>query len=176
MVSNSQLEELKASGNLPSPKGAAMRVIELIHKDDVTNQEVARAIKSDPALSSSIIKLANAQVAYQTRPIASMVDAVSVLGLNTVKQLVLGLSVMDNSRKGTCQQFDYQDFWAHSLLTAITAQNLVLHSGIGSSEEVFIVGLLGQIGSLAFATAHPQEYARILGVVADKRGCRTNQP
>ena len=166
MAINSKLEEIRASGHLPSPRGAALQVIQLTHKDDVTNQEIAHAIKADPALSSRIIKVANALVAYQTRPIASIVDAVTVLGLNTVRQLVLSLSVMDSSRHGACQQFDYQDFWAHSLLTAITAQNLVLHSGIGSTEEVFILGLLGQIGSLALATARPQEYARILGAVA----------
>ena len=163
---NSKLEEIKASGLLPSPKGVALQVIRLTQKDDITNQEIARAIKADPALSGRIIKVANALVAYQTRPIASIVDAVAVLGFNTVRQLVLGLSVMDGTRNGACQQFDYQDFWAHSLLTAITAQNLVLHSGIGSTEEVFILGLLGQIGSLALATAYPQEYARILGTVA----------
>jgi diguanylate cyclase (GGDEF)-like protein/PAS domain S-box-containing protein len=162
MVSKAQLEELKAKGNLPSPKGVAIRVIELTRKDDVSNQEVARAIKSDPALSSQLIKVANALVAYQTRPIASILDAVSVLGFNKVRQLVLGLSVMDSSRSGTCAKFDYQDFWAHSLLTAITAQNLVLNSGIGSTEEVFILGLLGQIGRLALATAYSTEYARII--------------
>ncbi len=166
MVSNSKFEEIKASGHLPTPKGVALQVIQLTHKDDVTNQEIAHAIKSDPALSSRIIKVANARVAYQTRPVVSVVDAVAVLGLSSVRQLVLGLSLMESNRKGTCQQFDYQGFWGHSLLTAITAQNLVLHSGIGSAEEVFILGLLGQVGALAMATAYPQDYGRILGVAA----------
>jgi len=166
MPSNSRFEEIKASGHLPTPKGVAMQVIQLTHKDDVTNQEIAHAIKSDPALSSRIIKVANARVAYQTRPVVSVVDAVAVLGLSTVRQLVLGLSLMEDNRKGKCRQFDYQGFWGHSLLTAITAQNLVLHSGIGSAEEVFILGLLGEIGSLALATAYPQEYGRILDAAA----------
>ena len=170
MDSNSKLEELQASGNLPSPKGVAMRVIELTRKDGVANQEIAHAIKSDPALSSRLIKVANALVAYQTRPIVSVVDAVTVLGLNTVRQLVLGLSLMDSSRNVVCQKFDYQDFWSRSLLTAIAAQNLVLQSGIGSPEEVFILGLLGQIGSLTLATAYPQEYARVLGASAAMEG------
>ena len=162
MVINSKIEAIKAS--LPSPKGVALQIIRLIQKDDVSNQEIAHAIKADPALSGRIIKLANARVAYQTRPIASIVDAVSVLGLNTVRQLVLGLSLIDDSRSGNCAAFNYQNFWARSLLTAITAQNLVLHSGIGSAEEVFILGLLGHIGSLALVTAYPKEYERLLGV------------
>lgn len=166
MISPSKFEELKASGHLPSPQGIALQVVQLTYKDGVMNQEVAHAIKSDPALSSRVIKAANALVAYQSRPVVSVRDAVTVLGLNTVRQLVLGLSLMDGSHKVVCQKFDYQDFWAHSLLTAIAAQNMALQSDVGSPEEIFIVGLLGQVGSLALATAYPQEYARILGEIA----------
>ncbi|MFA7243426.1 MAG: HDOD domain-containing protein [Sulfuricellaceae bacterium] len=166
MATNPKFEKIKASGHLPTPKGVALQVIQLTHKDDVTNQEIAQAINSDPALSSRLIKVANSRVAYQTRPVVSVVDAVTVLGLSTVRQLVLGLSLMEDNHKGKCQPFDYQGFWGRSLLTAITAQNLVLHSGIGSAEEVFILGLLGKIGSLALATVYPQEYGRIIEAAA----------
>lgn len=152
-----------------------MRVIELTFKDGVTNQEIAHAIKSDPALSSRVIKLANALVAYQTRPILSIIDAVTVLGLNSVQQLVLGLSLMDNSRNVACHKFDYQNFWAGSLLTAITAQNLVLQSEIGSPEEIFILGLLGKIGALSLATAYPLEYARVLEAAAANPDSRLDE-
>lgn len=162
MATHSKFEALKAKGQLPSPKGVALRVVQLTQKDDVTNQEIAHAIKADPALSGRIIKIANALVAYQTRPVASITDAVAVLGLNAVRQLVLGLSLVEGSRNGPCQGFDYQGFWARSLLAAIAAQNLVLNSGVGSPEEVFLLGLLGQIGSLALATACPEEYASVL--------------
>lgn len=165
----SRLEELKANGRLPSPKGAALQVLLLCQKDDVTNQELAHAIKADPALSARLIKLANSPVAHQVRPVASVVDAVVVLGINTVRQMVLGLSLVDGSRNMACSKFDYQHFWSHSLLTAIAAQNLFLLKGVGSvaAEEIFILGLLGRVGSLALATAYPQEYSVILEKVEE---------
>lgn len=162
MVSDQKFEALKANGKLPSPKGIALRVIQLTQKDDVTNQEIAHAIKADPALSGHVIKIANALVAYQTRPVASVVDAVTVLGLNALRQLVLGLSLVEGNHDGACQKFDYPAFWGHSLLTAITAQKLVLHGNLGSAEEIFALGLLGKIGRLALASSHPLEYANIL--------------
>ena len=162
MAGNLKYEALKANGNLPSPKGVALQVIRLTQKSDVTNQEIAHAIKADPALSGRVIKIANALVAYQTRPIASVVDAVTVLGLNTLRQLVLSLSLVEGNREGTCLKFDYQNFWSNSLLMAIAAQKLMMHSGIGSPEEIFILGLLGQVGRLALASSHPQEYSAIL--------------
>ena len=162
MITPAKFDEIKANGRLPSPKGIALRVIDLTQQDDVTSQKVATVIKSDPALSGLVIKVANARVAYQSRPIASIMDAVSVLGFNTVRQLVMGLSLIESNRNGICQGFDYEKFWAHSLLAAITAQNLLVESGIGAPEEIFALGLLGQVGSLALATAYPQEYAQIL--------------
>ena len=162
MITPAKFDEIKASGGLPSPKGIALRVIDLTQQDDVTNQEVAHVIKSDPSLSGLVIKVANARVAYQSRPIASIIDAVSVLGFNTIRQLVMGFSLVGNNRNVNCRGFDYEKFWAHSLLTAITAQNLLVESGIGAPEEIFALGLMGQIGSLALATAYPLEYAQIL--------------
>ena len=141
-----------------------MQVLLLCQRDDVTSQELAYAIQADPALSSRLIKLANSPAAHQVRPIISVVDAVAVLGINTVRQIVLALSLVDGSRNMACTKFDYQGFWSQSLLTAITVQNLVMLRNIGSvaAEEIFVLGLLSQIGSLALATAYPNEYAVIL--------------
>lgn len=164
MDSHFSLNELKASGRLPSPKGAALQVLLLCQRDDVSSQEVTYAIQSDPALSARLIKLANSPVAHQIRPVVSVMDAVSVLGMNTVRQIVLGLSLVDSSRNVICNKFDYQDFWSHSLLAGIAAQNLVSLKSIGTvqAEEVFVLGLLSRIGSLALATVYPQEYGGIL--------------
>lgn len=166
MGRNPKFEALKASGNLPSPKGVALQVIRLTQKGDVSSQEIAHAIKTDPALSGRIIKVANALISYQNRPVASLVDAVTMLGLNTVRQLVLGLSLVEGNRDGACRKFDYQNFWGCSLLTAIAAQHLVLKSNIGSPEEIFVLGLIVQIGRLALASSNPQEYEAILEKVA----------
>jgi diguanylate cyclase (GGDEF)-like protein len=164
MVSQSKLKVLRLEGRLPSPKGAAVQVLLLCQKDDVTNQQVAHAIQADPALSARLIKLANSPAAHQLRPIISVVDAVTVLGMNTVRQMVLALSLVDGSRSLECKKFDYQNFWSHSLLTAIAAQNIFSMRGVTtySAEEVFVLGLLGKVGSLALATAYPQEYASII--------------
>lgn len=161
MSSHSKFLELKASDRLPSLNAVALQVLQLIRNDNVTIQEVGLAIKPDPAMSGRIIKVANAKLGYQTRPLASVANAIQVLGFSTLKQLVLGLSLIDNNRQGSCQQFDYHGFWSRSLLTAIVAQNLVFSSGGGSAEDMFTLGLLGQIGTLALATAYPEEYGRV---------------
>ncbi|MDP1679547.1 MAG: diguanylate cyclase [Candidatus Nitrotoga sp.] len=163
---NTKFEALKAKDHLPSPKGVALKIIQLTLREDVTNNDIAQAIKTDPALSGRIIKMANVLMSYQTRPIASITDAVMTLGLRTVRNVVLGLSLVEGSREGACRKFDYQNFWSRSLLTAIAAKNMVIGSGMGAPEEIFILGLLGQVGSLGLATAYPEEYSSILSKAA----------
>ncbi len=158
------LDELKEHGQLPSPRGAALHVLQLCQKDDVTNQEVAHAIQADPALSARLIKLANAPVSHQVRPIVSVTDAVTVLGLNTVRQIVLGISLIDSSRQLSCKNFNYDNFWSHSLLRAVAAQSLVINTcaGVIPPEEAFVLGLLGQVGILAMAASYPDEYSEVI--------------
>ena len=164
MVMHSRLDDLKASGRLPSPKGAALQVLLLCQKDNASNKEIAHAIQADPALSARLIKLANSPVAHQIRPIIAILDAVAVLGLVTVRKMVLALSLINSSQQMSCKKFNYQEFWSHSLLTAITAQNLAPHRGVESlsAEAVFVMGLLARVGTLALASAYPREYATLL--------------
>lgn len=166
-ISSAKFEEIKASGRLPSPKGVALQVVKLTKKDGVGSQEIAHIVKADPVLSGKLIKAANSLIAYQSRPIVSVVDAVGVLGLNMVRQLVLGFSIISESGAGVCQRFDYATFWTRSLLTAIAAQHLARQRSLGAAEEVFILGLLGQVGRLALATVYPEEYAQVLEKLGD---------
>ncbi len=159
---NVEFEALKAKDHLPSPKGLALKIIQLTLKEDVTTQEIAHAIKADPALSGRLIKMANVLMSYQTKPIVSITDVVMSLGLSIVRNVVLGMSLVDGSRDGGCRKFNYQNFWSQSLLTAIAAKNFVEGRRMGAAEEMFILGLLSQVGSLGLATAYPQEYSLIL--------------
>jgi hypothetical protein len=59
MLDPAQFIELKASGNLPSPKGSALRVLELCQRDDVTLPEIIHVMQIDPATVGRILKLAN---------------------------------------------------------------------------------------------------------------------
>ena len=161
VISQERFEELKATGQLPSPKGVALAVIQLIQRDDVTMPEVARVVQSDPALAGRVLKLANSAHAGMRRPIVSISEAVSVLGFPTLRQVALGLSVLSSTRSGKCAAFNYQDFWSGSLATAIATQLLSANAKT-SPEETFICGLLGDIGRLALATLFPEPYAAVL--------------
>ena len=156
-----QLEQLKISGQLPSPRGVALAVLELSRRENATLGEIARVVQTDPALSGRLIKLANA-VSHITRPVVSVQEAVVRQGMATVRHLALGFSLLDQYRNGACKAFDYQTYWSHSLLMALTMQALGQQVRVAAADELFVCGLLAQVGQLALATAYPDEYSAVL--------------
>ncbi len=159
---NKKFEDFKAHGKLPSPRGIALQLIQIASKEDTTTQQVARLINNDPVMAGLIIKSANLLIHRESRPIASIGEAVTVLGIKSVRQLVLGLSLLTDFRSGNCPGFDFQKFWTHSICCGIAAQELVTRLNIGVRDEAFLLGLLAQIGRLTLATAFAQEYSEIL--------------
>jgi diguanylate cyclase (GGDEF)-like protein len=162
-----KFEAFKAHGKLPSPRGVALQIIQLADKEDVTTQQIARLINNDPVLAGRIIKAANLLVRREGRPIASILDAVTVLGIKSVRQLTLSLSLVDEFRSGACKGFDYQKFWALSACSGIAAQEIVAKMQVGVADEAFLLGLLAQIGRLTLASIFEQEYTQVLARSAE---------
>lgn len=157
-----RFEQLKASGELPSPRGVALAIIRLTQEEEVSIPELARIIKSDPAFVGRLIKAANGLVPLNRRAVVSVQEALMVLGLPAVRTMALGFSLLSNYRKGTCNGFDYGRFWSSSLLMALSMQVMVQRVRVVAADEAFSVGLLARVGELALATLYPADYGRIL--------------
>lgn len=156
-----RFHELKAAGELPSPTGVAVALLELTQKEDASIKEITRVIQTDPALTGRLLKLANSGFVGVRRAVVSIQHAVILLGVHVVRQLTLGLSVLANSRRGPCQGFDYLGFWSRSLATALAAQALCEKRRAFPSEEAFTCGLLSQVGCLAMASLYPDSYGAL---------------
>ena len=143
----------------------ALQVIQLTEQNDTTAQQIAKLVNNDPSLASRILKSANLLVRREGRPVTSIIDAVTVLGLKSVRQLALSLSLVSDFGSGNCAGFDYQKFWAHSVCCGISAQQLVKKMNIGVADEAFLLGLLSQIGRLTLTTVFPEQYSTVLALV-----------
>ncbi len=164
-----KLQELRSMGDLPSSKGAALAVMRLTRKDDVSIAELARVVQTDPALVGRLIKAANSSQAGAHRPVAAVQDALLLLGIPTVRYLALSFSLLSNHRSGNCPHFDYRRFWSYSLACAVAAQAVAGQIRAAPPEEAFCIGLLSRIGELSLATLFPAEYDGLLGQLQNDR-------
>lgn len=159
---NQAYKAVKDTNLLPSPTGVAMEILRLAGDDKTTLDQIGKVVQSDPALAARLLKLVNSPFAGVERKVASVTAAVKLLGLRTVRNLALGLSLVSNNREGRCEAFDYDAFWSISLARAVAARHLATCTKSFVPDEVFALGLLSKIGRLALATVRPREYAELL--------------
>lgn len=156
------LHDLRASGKLPSPQGVALAIMELTRDVNASMDALARLIRTDPALCGRLICAANSIRHGTRRAVASVPDAVTVLGIAAVRQLALGFSLVTHFRGGVCRSFDYDAFWSRSLLLALAAPAFGAQARCASADELFVCGLLARVGRLGLATVHPAAYSAVI--------------
>jgi diguanylate cyclase (GGDEF)-like protein len=162
-----RFDELKAANQLPSPTGVALAILRLAESEKTTAREIAHVLQTDPALSGRVLKVANSASSGRGRPVASVREAVSHLGIRQVRNVALGFSLVSQGGTGACRGFDYGRFWSRSLAQGVAAQALACHTGQVPPAQAFTCGLLAQVGRLALASIHPDDYSRVLDAVGE---------
>ncbi len=162
MITAFNFHELKVSGRLPSPSDTALAIMKLVQRDDSTIQQVVQLVKGDPALSGRILYFANSAGFGARRTIATVQDAAMLMGMKTVRNIALSLSLIDRHSQGFCQGFDYAQYWSQSLTMAVSISALTARERTVPPEEAFTLGLLSDIGSLALATVWPEVFTECL--------------
>ena len=156
------IKNLNAGGKLPTPKGIALELIRLTSQEEYSSADVIKLIGSDPALSVSTLKAANAMLLGLHHSVVSISDAIAILGVRTLRLLVLSIAIVHDNKHGPCKQYDYEYFWSCSLLTGIAMRHLAQEAKVASADELFVVGLLSEIGELAIASAYPEQFGSML--------------
>ncbi len=149
---------LKLQKSLPSPPGVATQIIELANNPDSTMASLADIISLDPALTAKIMRIANSPLYARRRQSNNLRQALVLLGLNATITLALSFCLAGSLRQGRAKGLDLDYFWRRSVLAAIGARSLGLALGRSDSEELFLAGLLQDIGMLALDRAMPGLY------------------
>ncbi len=155
-------DELKLTNRLPSPPGVGMRVLEITRGEDFSADDIANAIMADSALTGRLLKIANSAQNGAGQPITTVSEATMRLGVRSVRNMALGLSLISANRNGACERFDYERYWSMSLARAVAAQSISRHKRVCAPSEAYVLGLLCEIGTLALASVYPKEYSAML--------------
>ncbi len=155
------LERLEHCGNLPALPGVALRLIELGRDPDVPIGQLAEAINLDPALVAKVLRMTNSALYGRRRESRNLRQAVTLLGPNATLSLALSFSLVGSLREGTEGRLDYSVFWRRAMLAATCAHALGSSVGLRSRGQLFLAGLVQDIGMLALDRALPDLYRDI---------------
>src|SRR5947207_3903701 len=140
---NEQLvEKIKQCPTLPSLPSIAIQVLELAQKIEVDIPEIARIISKDAAMSSKILRTVNSSFYGRSQAIRTISHALVILGLQSVKTLVLGFSLVTGLSQSSSKGFKHINYWRRSIYAATAARTLATKLQIVQQEECFLVALL----------------------------------
>jgi putative nucleotidyltransferase with HDIG domain len=158
---------LKKVKDLPTISAVANEINVSDKNDSLTAKSLGSIITRDPALTATVLKLANSAYYGMAHEITSLERAVTVLGFDTIKNLALTISVFHVFKTREGQVLDLKDLWYHSLGVGLAAKHLAQRSPMLAAdkalpEQAFICGILHDIGKIAFAQNLPAEMTEIL--------------
>ena len=148
--------------SLPSLPATVSKVLAVTADPESSVTDLVNAILPDQSMCATILKLANSAFFGMPREVATMDKAVSVLGFNEVHNIVLGKAVFNSFQKiSTINKTAIDAFWTHSFCCGLAAKILATDFKC-SPSELFIAGLIHDIGKLALFVARPDVYQPVL--------------
>ncbi|MCX7087379.1 MAG: HDOD domain-containing protein [Methylococcales bacterium] len=146
---------------LPSLPTVAIKLRNAMQEDDISIREAVDIIQIDPAIMTKLIQVANSALYAPMNPIKNCHDAVTRLGLNATRSLVIGINLKQlfhcNNKQILIQM---QNAWKQSLLVSSLCFVLAEEVTGINPEEALLAGLINDIGIiplLHFAEQHPDE-------------------
>ena len=156
--------------NLPSLPATYRRLSEALAREDSTAADLGRIISQDIGMTAKILKLVNSAFFGLRRELSNPTEAVTYLGTETVRSLVLANGIFQEARPLRTRQISLDDIWNHSLAVGHGARNILraLKAPEAMQNDGFISGLLQDTGILILAQNFPDAYDQALGLVQDE--------
>jgi len=152
---SSNWNKVTIEANLISLPDIYWRLKEILDTHDYSLQDVAQMITYDPGLTARMLRIVNSAYFGFAAKIDSVNHAVSILGVQQIRDLVLATSIADALGDYQCEHLDIKDFWLRSVYRAIAARQLATECNLMDSERMFVAGLLSGIGHLIMYQSVP---------------------
>ena len=151
--------QVEKVSNLPTLPGIVTRIAEMVDSPETTGRQLGREIAKDQVISAKVLKLVNSGFYGFSEPISTIQHAVTLLGFNTVKSLVLSSTVLDLMKDSL------PGLWEHSLACARTCSIIAGHIELDEQEEISTAGLLHDLGKVILRQTMEREFRRIANYV-----------
>ena len=152
--------------DLPTLPRTVLKITELVNDPKSSANDIGRVITDDQVLTARLLKLVNSSFYGYPQRISTVTGAIVLLGFDAIRNLLLTTSVFDLFATRNKSRIQAQErFWDHSLGCAVGAKvigNFLRHDKI---EELFVCGLLHDIGKIVEMRFLPNEFARVASTV-----------
>lgn len=153
-------------GDLPPLPHVASQAIALVEDPDTTAQKLTDLLGKDTALAARVLKIANSAMFSCQREITTLNQAIMIIGFKALKGIIVAATLRQLSRNfGKIEQMIWENSTCTALAANILARNLKKHY----VDEVFLLGLLHDLGKLVLVRQIPKDYEKIVNEVKKGR-------
>lgn len=145
---------------LPPFPQVAVRVLQLVTNENVQMHELCDLVSSDAAFASEVLTVANSALYAPRYPASSILQAIAVLGADTLQGMCITVGVRAYLGK-SMNQPAMRALWRHSLACGLIAQKLAA-GGLVDHYTAYTAGILHDIGRIALTVIQPKDYAALL--------------
>ena len=140
---------IKKVSSFPSMPRAAIKLRELLAKEDVAVDEIVEILRHDPGLATNVLRLANSAFFGVPRKVETLKHAVTLLGIKRFAQIAVSAS-MSKAMDAAVEGYDLSpgELWLHSIAVSRTAEVLARHKKFAETNDVFTPALLHDMGKL----------------------------
>ncbi|TFG59210.1 MAG: HDOD domain-containing protein [Nitrospirales bacterium] len=156
------LQRIKNCKTLPAIPALPLQVLQMCRDDKANAQKVGEVISKDPSFVAKLLNVANSSFYGGSRhKVATVTHAVTLLGMNSIATLAFCFSLYRDLRKKGGGAFDHTHFWHRCILASLAAKILAKRVRVINEEEIFLAGLLQDLGVLVMSEAFGNEYGAL---------------
>jgi putative nucleotidyltransferase with HDIG domain len=150
--------------SLPSLPALYLEMVDLLNSPETSTQEVGEVIARDLGMATKILHLVNSAFFSLRCHISDPAHAVSLLGIDTIKALVLITGIFSQFDEKKVASLQIERLWDHSIKTAAMAKEVAAREGLCKKDidDIFMAGLIHDVGKLILADNLPEKYKEIL--------------
>jgi diguanylate cyclase (GGDEF)-like protein len=172
-MGSAPLDKVLGCPNLPSLPAVAVELLDLLGDPETGIPEVAKVVQRDTALAARVLKTINSSYYGLSKPVVSIDRAMTLLGMNAVKSLVLGFSLAQSS-KGVSGA-DLDSYWKRSIFEAVASREIATAARAVDPDEAFVASMFQDMGMLACTSALGVEYAAVVSGQTHEAAARLEQ-
>ena len=172
-MNNTKLTDLtriiKRVEDLPTLPRIVLKITELVNNPKSSARDLAGVITDDQVLTARLLKFVNSSFYGFPQNISTATDAIVLLGFDAIRNLLLTTSMFDLfSNKNKENELKREKMWDHSLGCAVAAKVIGDYMRHDDPEELFVSGLLHDIGKIVEMLFLPDDFAGVVSMVENK--------
>lgn len=149
--------------SLPSLPALYQRIIEALRSPDASCKAVGEIVSQDPAMAAKVLQLVNSAFFGLPQRVSRPSQAVTLLGLDTIRALVLAVHVFTEFDQRQVNALSLDLWWLHCLTVGTLAKRIAQTEVQDRKvwDDALLAGLLHNIGELVLVANLPEEYVAV---------------